>query len=104
MPVTGSVNLKDYGYASLFSKKDEVASPGYYRVKLLKNQVTAELTATTRAGFHRYTYPESNQANVVFDLKHRDKVLESELKVISTDEVEGFRVSRPGHPNRWSIL
>ena len=94
MPVTGEVTLKDYGYASPFRKSDEVATPGYYNVKLLKNQVMAELTATTRAGFHRYTFPASDQANVVIDLKHRDKVLESGLKITGQDEVEGFRVSQ----------
>ena len=94
MPDIGSVNLKDYGYASPFSKKDELASPGYYRVKLLKNNITAELTTTARAGIHRYTYPSSGQANVIFDLKHRDKVLASGIKISGTDEVEGFRVSQ----------
>ncbi|MCX6268115.1 MAG: GH92 family glycosyl hydrolase [Bacteroidetes bacterium] len=94
MPVTGKVDLKDYAYASPFRKQDEVASPGYYRVELLKNQVTAELTATARAGFHKYTYHTSGQVNIVFDLKHRDKVIESGLKISATDEVEGFRVSQ----------
>ena len=94
MPVSGPVNLKDYGYASPFSKKDEFAKPGYYRVNLLKNQVTAELTTTLRSGIHRYTYLTDNQVNIVFDLKHRDKVLESGLKIAGSDEIEGFRVSQ----------
>ena len=100
MPVSGPVNLKDYGYASAFNKKDEAASPGYYRVKLLKNKVTAELTATQRAGFHKYTYSTSDQENIVVDLKHRDKVLESGIKVTGRDEVEGFRISRAWASNQ----
>ncbi|MCX6307053.1 MAG: GH92 family glycosyl hydrolase [Bacteroidetes bacterium] len=94
MPATGSVSLKQYEYSSTFSKKDEVASPGYYKVKLLKNQVTAELTATARAGFHRYTYHASDQSCIVVDLKHRDKVLESGITVTGIDELAGFRVSQ----------
>ncbi len=94
MPVTGQVTLRDYGYASPFNKIDEVASPGYYKVKLQKPGVTAELTATARAGFHRYTYPASDQSHVVIDLKHRDKVIESGIKVVGDHEVEGFRVSQ----------
>ena len=94
MPVTGDVNLKDYGYSSPFAKKDETASPGYYRVMLPKNKVIAELTATPRTGFHRYTYTASNQSNIVFDLKHRDKVIESGIKVTGKDEIEGFRISQ----------
>lgn len=94
MPVTGPVTLDNYGYASPFRKADEVASPGYYRVDLLKSNVKAELTATARVGFHRYTFPEAGLANIVIDLKHRDKVLESGLKVTGPDEAEGFRVSQ----------
>lgn len=94
MPVTGDVSLKDYGYSCRFSKKDETAAPGYYRVHLPGNRVTAELTTTARVGIHRYTYYSPDQANIVLDLKHRDKVIESGIKVTGIDEVEGFRVSR----------
>jgi len=94
MPVAGTVNLNKYRSASPFRKKDEEASPGYYKVKLLKDNMTAELTATTRSGFHRYTYHTSDQKNIIVDLKHRDKVLESGIQVISPDEIAGFRVSQ----------
>ncbi|MEI7664247.1 MAG: GH92 family glycosyl hydrolase, partial [Bacteroidota bacterium] len=94
MPVAGEVNLKNYGYASPFSKKDESATPGYYRVDHLKGGISAELTATARAGFHRYAFPATDNANIVIDLKHRDKVLESGIKISGPDEVEGFRVSQ----------
>jgi len=94
MPVAGKVNLENYAYASPFSKSDEVATPGYYRVQLLKGQIKAELTATARVGFHQYTFPAAGEANIVIDLKHRDKVLESGLKISGNDEVEGFRVSQ----------
>ncbi len=94
MPVAGDVTLSNYDYASNFKKKDEVASPGYYRVDLIKNRVTARLTATARAGFHRYTFPATGPDNIVVDLKHRDKVMESGLKITGPAEVEGFRISQ----------
>ncbi len=94
MPVTGTVNLENYGYASPFNKTEEFASPGYYRVRLLKGQIDAELTSTARVGVHRYTFTEAGLSNIVIDLKHRDKVLESGLKVSGNDEVEGFRISQ----------
>jgi len=94
MPVPNTVNMKEYGYASPFNKQEEVASPGYYMVNLHKNKVKAELTATARTGFHRYSYNNANEVNMVIDLKHRDKVLESELKIISADEIEGYRISQ----------
>ena len=39
-----------------------------------------ELTATTRAGVHRYTFPRTAEANVVLDLTHRDEVLDVERR------------------------
>src|SRR5277367_5554529 len=54
MPTVGDVRLEPGsngdGYASRFSHQDEVATPGYYRVFLKDPKVTAELTATARAG------------------------------------------------------
>lgn len=47
-------------------KATEQASPGYYSVHLPDAGVTAELTATLRAGFHRYT-SDSNNLTILFD-------------------------------------
>jgi len=55
----------DSGYRSRFSKDE--ASPGYYAVTLDDYKVRAEFTATTRTGFHRYTFPESEQAHILFE-------------------------------------
>ena len=94
MPVAGTVTLASYGYASPFSKQNETAVPGYYRISRLKGPITAELTSTARVGFHRYTFPPTAEANIVIDLKHRDKVLESALKIAGPDEIEGYRFSQ----------
>ena len=96
MPVTGKVSLANYGYRSGFhpNTQGEEASAGYYKVQLNRYSITAELTATKRAGFHRYTFPASKEAGIVIDLKHRDKVLESSLRIVSDTEVEGMRVSQ----------
>ena len=51
------------------------------------------MTATTRVGFHRYTFPKSDEANIIFDLKWRDKVLDSEFKIVGKNRIEGFRRS-----------
>jgi len=81
------------GYASKFSHQNEKAEPGYYSVKLDDDNVFAELTATKRVGFHRYTFPQSDEANIILDLKWRDKVLDSELKIVGKNRIEGFRRS-----------
>jgi predicted alpha-1,2-mannosidase len=81
------------GYASKFSHENEHAEPGYYSVKLDDDNIFAEMTANKRVGFHRYTFPKSDQANIVLDLKWRDKVLDSELKIVGKNRIEGFRRS-----------
>lgn len=94
MPVTDNVNLDNYSMASIFKASSEIASPGYYRVDLDKYHIKAELTATQRVGFHRYTFPASGNAGIIFDLKHRDKVIGSNLKIAGPDEIEGMRISK----------
>jgi predicted alpha-1,2-mannosidase len=92
MPTVKEVALSNQGYAAGFSHSNEYARAGYYSVKL-DNGVLVELTATLRAGFHRYTYPESADRNIVLDLSHRDRVLESDLRVVDATHIEGFRRS-----------
>ena len=91
MPTVGAVDFNNF--KSTFSHQNEKAEAGYYSVKM-DNGVTAELTATTRVGFHRYTFPKSDQANIVLDLKWRDHVLGSEIKVVGKNRVEVVRPQR----------
>ena len=58
------------GYRSSFSHNSEKASPGYYSVKLDDYNVFAEMTATARAGFHKYTYPENEKSGIMIDMEH----------------------------------
>jgi predicted alpha-1,2-mannosidase len=82
------------GYGSPFKHENEEARPGYYRVKLDKGPVEVELTATTRVGFHKYLFPVTSQARLLFDLTHRDEVLASALEFTGENEVVGFRRSK----------
>jgi len=67
LPTTGEVTQTDYAkYAAEFGHDDEQASPGYYRVGL-KSGIEAELTATERTGVQRYTFPATDQANVLLN-------------------------------------
>ncbi len=94
MPTTGDPQFKNTDYMSGFKKKNEAASPGYYKTKLDKYNINVELTATTRAGMHRYNYPRTSKANIIIDLQHRDEVLDSWIEVINDNEIRGFRRSR----------
>lgn len=86
-------DVSENGYASAFDHKNEKAEAGYYSVKLDEGNILAELTATARVGFHRYTFPPTDEANLIVDLTHRDKVLDSELNIVGNNRLEGFRRS-----------
>jgi len=91
MPTTGEVSSVDPArYASTYSHGDEQATPGYYRVGLSTYGVNAELTATPRTGWQRYTFPSTGQANVLFNTgKANQSVLDSEVHVVDNHTVEG---------------
>lgn len=103
MPVVGSVKttkgtLNNYesGYYSLFSHEDETAKPGYYSVDLKRYNITAELTATERVGFHQYSFPASDGAKIIFDLKQGigwDKPTDAMIRQVNDTTVEGYRYS-----------
>jgi predicted alpha-1,2-mannosidase len=104
MPTVGEVqilpgdeNNPKSGYRSAFRHENEKASPGYYSVLLDDDNIKAELTATARTGFHRYTFPAYGKSNIILDLKNRDFVIESNLEIISNTEISGLRRSK-----RWA--
>lgn len=111
MPFTGEISMSsgtpakpDYGYRSAFDKKNQFATPGYYRVLLDRYQIKAELSATPRVGVHRYTFPKADQAGVVIDLKHsiqNRQVVEAKIEVINDREIAGWRHMSGWAPNRW---
>jgi predicted alpha-1,2-mannosidase len=104
MPVTGNVVLKrgvagklETGYYSLFSHQDEKVVPGYYSVHLQRYNIKAELTATTRAGFHQYTFPASDSAAIITDLEMGigwDRPMETYIKKINDTTIAGYRYSK----------
>lgn len=91
MPTTGAVSSVDPAvYRSAYAHTDEQATPGYYRVGLSKYGVRAELTATPRTGWQRYTFPATTAANVLFNTgKANQSVLDSEIHVVGDRIVEG---------------
>ena len=93
------------GYRSRFDHKTEVAHPGYYAVTLADSGVSAELTASTRIGVHRYTFPTGKAAHLVIDLRsslynYPGKVLWSGLHLRPDGTLTGFRETRGWAPGR----
>ena len=101
MPVKGKPSPDNKIYGSKFTHANEKASAGFYSVKLDDDNITAELTATTRVGLHRYKFPGTTNNSIILDLKHRDEVIESSLKIINVRTVAGLRRSRAWANNQY---
>ena len=84
------------GMWSYADRTKEIARPGYYSVPLTRYGITAEMTATTRVGFSRYTFPASDSSAVVFDLENGgcwDRAYDTKFTVIDSCTIEGYRFS-----------
>ena len=64
-PLTGSLKVGPEARASRFSHENETATPYYYRVFLDEYNITAEITSTTRAGYFRFIFPETDNAYIL---------------------------------------
>mgnify|MGYP001170194541 CR=1 FL=1 len=87
-------NKSANGFASKFSHTNEKAEPGFYSVMLDDDGILAEMTATKRVGFHRYTFPENKIPRVLLDINWRDKLVDGKFSVTSNLRgIQGFRQS-----------
>lgn len=103
MPTVGRLQLNPgtagnpaSGFRSGFSHVNETAQPAYYKVKLDKYNILAELTATTRTGFHQYTFPATDSAHILLDLvygiyNYPDKNVWSFVRVENDTLITGYR-------------
>ncbi len=103
MPTTGELKLNpgtaenpENGYRSNFSHNNEFAEPAYYKVLLDDYNIWAEHTATTRVGFHQYTFPESENAHIILDLisgiyNHHEKNVWTFVRIENDTLVTGYR-------------
>ena len=101
----GSADKPDEGYRERFDHATEKASPGYYAVTLADSGIRAELTAGTRTGVHRYTFPAGQEAHLLLDLRsslydYPGKILWSGLHLRPDGILTGFRETRGWAPGR----
>ncbi len=91
----GEENKPLTGYRSRFEKSSEKAKPGYYKVMLADHGIQAEMTATTRCGFQKYTFPANDEAVIVIDLVHGidDKVTGADISINNNTSISGYRRS-----------
>ena len=97
MPVTGPIDekrIKEEGHRSVFKHDTEKASPGYYAVTLERFNIRAELTATTRTAYHRYTFPkDAKERTVILRLDHAlpsGDVTDAAFDIKSDKEITGW--------------
>jgi predicted alpha-1,2-mannosidase len=103
MPTTGELRMNPgiasqprSGFRSAFSHATEVAEADYYKVKLEDYNILAELTTTTRVGFHQYTFPATDQAHIILDMvagiyNYEDKNVWTYVRVVNDTLVTGYR-------------
>lgn len=100
-PMNGQPSPDNKIYGSKFSHAQETSKPGYYSVQLLDDGIKAELTATERVGVHKYTFSKIQDNSIILDLKHRDEVLESSLRIEDSVTVSGLRRSKSWAQNQY---
>ena len=99
----GDQTHPESGYRSPIDKAKEEAPLGYYKVHLTKYNITAELTATTRCSFQRYTFPSEDTSRVLVDFttpaEYGYSVQDVQVTKVSDHRIEGF--SKQEAPNVW---
>lgn len=108
MPLSGDVNKwrgnanePGSGHFSEFSHLKEVAQPGYYSVWLDRWNIHAEMTATTRVAWQRYTWSDSKKdQRVLIDLRNAisDVATDCEIYQIDDHTIAGHRTSTGWSP------
>lgn len=104
MPTTGTLKTAagkpehpEDGYRSRYSKKDEVASAGYYAATLNDYHIRAEMTAAPHSGILRFTFPENKQSRIQIDLARRvgGTATSEYVKVVNDSAIEGWMKCTP---------
>jgi len=93
LPITGAVGASPgtswTSYASAYTKANETAAAGYYRTVLDRYATTVELTATTRTGVFRVSYPGTTSAQVLINTSRSATGSRSGSVAISGSTVTG---------------
>lgn len=96
----GNTDSIGSGLWSYADRTKEVTRPGYYSVPLTRYGILAEMTATSRVGLHRYTFPDSEEAAVVFDLRdggNWDNADDIHMEAVGDTRIQGWR-----HSHGWA--
>lgn len=91
LPLIGDPHSLDPAtYAQPYDKASEIASPGYYAVRLMPSSILAELTVTQHASLHRYTFPPNAAKMLLLDLRRGSQIVdEAEIGLATGQDLEG---------------
>lgn len=101
----GDEYKSDSGYRSRIDKKTEEAPIGYYKVQLADYDIKAEVTATTRCGFERFTFPSNHDSSRILVDLHIPAEYDYQLKEIKVRKLSDYRIEGITHqfsPGVWS--
>lgn len=113
MPTTGALktipgpvnDTTGLGYRSRFDRSDEVASPGYYSVLLKDYNIKAELSATPRVAFQRYSFPAGKAHHILFDIGNQQgesgKVKNAYVTKTKDGSIEGWVITEPEYVKKY---
>ncbi|HEX3659919.1 MAG TPA: GH92 family glycosyl hydrolase [Acidobacteriaceae bacterium] len=88
---TGPVKTQVGDFQSPYTHDDEAASPGYYRVRLARWNITAELSATDRTGIAQFTFPAGQPANILIPISHTlNQTMAATIRLVGNREIEGY--------------
>ena len=103
--VPGKMEDPESGYRSRFDHKDEISTAGYYSVLLKDYNIKAELTATKRVAFHRYTFPATTEAHILFDIGNKlgesGPVKDAQVTLLPDGRVEGWVTTLPVYVQKY---
>ncbi|WP_297091191.1 GH92 family glycosyl hydrolase [uncultured Draconibacterium sp.] len=101
MPVSSDFQFTDsvtmpYPWQAKYTHTNEEVRPGYYKMHINKYNITSELTASERVGFHKYDYKATGNSKLIIDLSYGtgwDALTKAEIKQIDSNSIEGLRYS-----------
>lgn len=91
MATTGNITVDPEKNASAFDHDLEKATPYYYSVLLEDYDIEAEYTASQHSGIYRFTFPQSENSNLLIGL-----LQDAAVKIVSNDAIEGYQISTRG--------
>ena len=95
--VPDTISEIPFAWKSSYSHETESAEPGFYFLHINRYNINAELTATDRVGFHKYSFNDEGNSKIIIDLKYGtgwDLLTKGSITQVGKNTVQGFRFSK----------